>query len=145
MVDREALRQVFSEYFHFPCHTFIPLITPQSFLSIIHGWFNKPTSGHSNSRRVSTPAPQINKEVITIFWVFYHILTMTANSSSCIPYRTISEDFLCFLLYSITLPLLPWSHIHHYHIIYTILLLSGSYCCSCPSEEIRGMDPKPYM
>jgi hypothetical protein len=27
---REALGQVFSEYFGFPCHSFIPLVAPQT-------------------------------------------------------------------------------------------------------------------
>jgi hypothetical protein len=50
VVDRGALGQVFSEYFGFPCHPFIPLITPQSSpSSLIQGWYNMPINGRSNS------------------------------------------------------------------------------------------------
>jgi hypothetical protein len=55
LVDREALGQFSSEYFGFPCHSFIPQIIPQSSPSIIQGWYN----GRSNSGLGSTPAPKI--------------------------------------------------------------------------------------
>jgi hypothetical protein len=60
VVDRAALGQVSSEYFSFPCHSFIPLIAPQSSPSIIQGWYNRPINDRSNSGPGSTPAhPQI--------------------------------------------------------------------------------------
>jgi hypothetical protein len=34
VVDREALEQIFSEYFGFPCHSFIPQIASQSSSSL---------------------------------------------------------------------------------------------------------------
>jgi hypothetical protein len=58
VLDRAALGQVSSEYFGFPCHSFIPPIAPQSTLSIIQGRYNKPVAGCSNSGLGSTPAPQ---------------------------------------------------------------------------------------
>jgi hypothetical protein len=42
VVDKVALGQVFSEYFGFPMPIFIPPISPQSPLSIIWGWYNRP-------------------------------------------------------------------------------------------------------
>jgi hypothetical protein len=55
VVDRTALGQVCSEYFSFPCQSFIPLTAPQSSSSsssppyIIQGWYNRPICGRSNS------------------------------------------------------------------------------------------------
>jgi hypothetical protein len=57
MVDRAALRQVSSEFFGFPCHSFIPLIAPQSSPSIMQGWYNRPIYDRSNSGLGSTPVP----------------------------------------------------------------------------------------
>jgi hypothetical protein len=57
VVDRAALGQVFSEYFNFPCHSFIPLITPQLSPFVIQSWYKWPFSGHSTGRLGSTPAP----------------------------------------------------------------------------------------
>jgi hypothetical protein len=42
VVNKVALRQVFSEYFGFPLPIFIPLTAPQSTSSIIWGWCNRP-------------------------------------------------------------------------------------------------------
>jgi hypothetical protein len=30
LVDRVALEQLFSDYWSFPCHSFVPLVAPQS-------------------------------------------------------------------------------------------------------------------
>jgi hypothetical protein len=51
-----ALGQVFSEYLGFPCHSFIPLIAPQSPPSIIQSWYSRPINDRSNRGLVSTPA-----------------------------------------------------------------------------------------
>jgi hypothetical protein len=37
VLDEVALGQIFSEYFGFSCHSFIPVIAPQSSPSIIQG------------------------------------------------------------------------------------------------------------
>jgi hypothetical protein len=58
VVDRAVLGQVSTEHFGFPCHTFIPLIAPQSSPFIIWGWYNRPINGRSNSGLDSTPAPK---------------------------------------------------------------------------------------
>jgi hypothetical protein len=57
VVDRAALGQVSSEYFGFPCHSFIPPTAPQSSPSTIQGWYNRSINGRSNSGLGSTPAP----------------------------------------------------------------------------------------
>jgi hypothetical protein len=62
VVDRAALRQVFSEYLGFTCYSFIPLIATQSSPSIIQGWYSRPIYDRSNIGLGSTPAPQVNKE-----------------------------------------------------------------------------------
>jgi hypothetical protein len=51
-----ALGQVFSEYFGFSCHSFIPLIASQSSPSIILGRYNRPIYGRSDSGLGSTTA-----------------------------------------------------------------------------------------
>jgi hypothetical protein len=56
VVDRATLRQVSSEYFGFPCHSFIPLTASQSSQSIIQDWYSRPINGCSNSGLGSTPA-----------------------------------------------------------------------------------------
>jgi hypothetical protein len=56
VVDK-ALGQVSSEYFGFPCHSFIPLTAPQSSQPAIQVWYSRPTNGLSNSGLGSTPAP----------------------------------------------------------------------------------------
>jgi hypothetical protein len=61
-MERAALGQVFSEYFGFPCHSFIPLIGPQTLPSIVKGWGNRPILGLNISGFGSTPAPYINKK-----------------------------------------------------------------------------------
>jgi hypothetical protein len=45
----------------FPCHWFIPLISPQSSLSIIQGWYNRPINGCSTTS-TSFYSSQINKK-----------------------------------------------------------------------------------
>jgi hypothetical protein len=57
VMDRAALGQVLSDHFCFLCHSFIPLIAPQSSPSIIHGWYNRPINGCSHSGLCFTPAP----------------------------------------------------------------------------------------
>jgi hypothetical protein len=42
VVDKVALRQVFSEYLGFPMPILIPPISPQSPSPIIRGWYNRP-------------------------------------------------------------------------------------------------------
>jgi hypothetical protein len=64
VVDRAALEKVFSEYFGLSCHSFIPLIAPQSSLSIFHGWYNKPVNGHKVSGFGSVRAKWLNKKKI---------------------------------------------------------------------------------
>jgi hypothetical protein len=49
-----ALEQVFSEYIGFPCHSFVPLVFPQSLLSIVQGWYTGTIKVHSNSGLGST-------------------------------------------------------------------------------------------
>jgi hypothetical protein len=47
VVDRAPVEWVFSEYFGYPCHPFIPLIATKSSSSIIQGWYNRQINGHS--------------------------------------------------------------------------------------------------
>jgi hypothetical protein len=49
VTNRAALQQVFSKYFGFPCHSFIPIFFPYSLPSLIQGWCNTPISGLSIS------------------------------------------------------------------------------------------------
>jgi hypothetical protein len=49
VLERAELRQIFSEYFSFPCQSFIPLTAPQSLRSVIRCWYNRPVNGRSNS------------------------------------------------------------------------------------------------
>jgi hypothetical protein len=42
MVNNGTLAHAFSQYFGFPCHSFIPLIAPQSSTSNIRGWYSRP-------------------------------------------------------------------------------------------------------
>jgi hypothetical protein len=50
VVDEAALGQVSSRYRDFPCHSFIPLIGPQSLSSsIIQGRYSRPINGRSIS------------------------------------------------------------------------------------------------
>jgi hypothetical protein len=48
-MDRAELGQVSSQYFSFPCHSFIPLTAPLSSPSIIQGWYNRSINVRSNS------------------------------------------------------------------------------------------------
>jgi hypothetical protein len=49
VVDRAAEGKVSTEYFGYPCHSFIPLIVPQlSSPSIIRGWNNMPINDLSD-------------------------------------------------------------------------------------------------
>jgi hypothetical protein len=59
VVDRAAVRQVFTEHFVFPCHPFIPLTAPQLSPPIIQIWYNRPINGSSNSGLGSTPDKKI--------------------------------------------------------------------------------------
>jgi hypothetical protein len=52
-----SLGQVSSEYFVFPCHSFIPPIAPQS-QSTIQGWYNRPENGLRTSGRGFAPAKE---------------------------------------------------------------------------------------
>jgi hypothetical protein len=63
------LGQVFSKYFGFVCHLFIPAISPLSSLSVIRGWYSRPITGLSNSGVVSTPAKSErgNKPIVVRF------------------------------------------------------------------------------
>jgi hypothetical protein len=63
MVSRAALGQVSSKYFGFPCHSFNPLIPPQSSAPIIQGWYNRPINDHSNNGFDYIPAKKIKKIV----------------------------------------------------------------------------------
>jgi hypothetical protein len=53
---RMTLAQIFSEYFGFPYHPFIPLIAPQSSPSIIHGWW---TWFHSSPTVITVYHPRL--------------------------------------------------------------------------------------
>jgi hypothetical protein len=63
VVDTEARSQVLSEYFGFSCHSFIPLIAPQSSPSILQGWYNRQIIGRSNNGLHSIPAPYIEEKI----------------------------------------------------------------------------------
>jgi hypothetical protein len=61
VLDRAAPGQLFSEYFGFPCHSFIPLIAPQLTSSLIQGCYSRLINGCSNNGLCSTTALKINK------------------------------------------------------------------------------------
>jgi hypothetical protein len=70
VLDKAALSLVFSEYFGFPCHSFIPLTAPQS-SSIILDWCNRPINSRSDSGLGSTPPPQVNKKIKLKIYVLF--------------------------------------------------------------------------
>jgi hypothetical protein len=59
ILHRAVLRQIFSQYIGILCHSFILQIATQSSAYIIHGLYDRPINGRSNSGLGSTPAPQI--------------------------------------------------------------------------------------
>jgi hypothetical protein len=64
MLGISALRQVFSMYFGFPCHSFTPQSVPKSSSlssSVIQGWYTRPLNGSSNCGLESTPASKIKE------------------------------------------------------------------------------------
>jgi hypothetical protein len=68
-MDKAVLGQVSSEYFRFPCHSFIPLIAPHSSPPIIQGWYNRPINGCS---KVGSVPLQPNKETNKGVQLFKH-------------------------------------------------------------------------
>jgi hypothetical protein len=71
-VDKVALRQVFSEYFGFPCRSFHQLL---SIIIITQGWHNRPINGRSAewTQLDSTPPPHhtnLNLILISVRQVF---------------------------------------------------------------------------
>jgi hypothetical protein len=56
LVVRATLGQVTSEYFGFPCHSFLPLIVLQTSPPNIQGWYNISVNGRSNSGLGSSPS-----------------------------------------------------------------------------------------
>jgi hypothetical protein len=62
VVDTATLRQVSPKYFGFPCHSFIPPVSPQSTPSIIQAWYNRPVNDCRSSGLGSSPVPNINKK-----------------------------------------------------------------------------------
>jgi hypothetical protein len=65
VVDKVALRQIFSEYLGFPCqfsfHNYTILIIIIIILNITRGWYSRPSSGRSTKRIRSHPIPLIKK------------------------------------------------------------------------------------
>jgi hypothetical protein len=84
VVDRGALGQVFSEYFGFPCHSFIPLIAAH--LSSRAG-----TSGQQMLSVIvdlvpvrSSPVAQITKDLTCDMYVGLPVATQHFASVGCI-------------------------------------------------------------
>jgi hypothetical protein len=63
-VDKVALGQVSSEYFGFPCHTFIPLIANDHLSS--RGSYDRPISGLINSGLGYPPTRYMNKRTSNV-------------------------------------------------------------------------------
>jgi hypothetical protein len=56
------MEQIFSGYFGFPCHSFNPLIAPQSSPPTIKAWYNRPINASVLMDLVLLHPPQINKK-----------------------------------------------------------------------------------
>jgi hypothetical protein len=59
VVDRAALGKAFSEYFVYPCHSFILLTALQSSPSIIQDQYSRPINGVSDSGLADKQIKQI--------------------------------------------------------------------------------------
>jgi hypothetical protein len=66
-VDRVPLGPVLSEYLGFSCHSFSPLIAPQSSPSIFQGWGNMRLKAVVIEDLVPLPSTYINKKYFLYF------------------------------------------------------------------------------
>jgi hypothetical protein len=106
VVNRAALcRQICSEYFGFPCHSFILLIAVQLSPSIIQGRYTGSVFGRSNSR-LGANSPQLINKNRMCWWremtscgtshFLLHLLRFSAwQPSSCSEYVPVGDIMVC--------------------------------------------------
>jgi hypothetical protein len=104
---------VFSEYFGFPCHSFIPLIVPKSSSSIVQGCYIREIIGRSSSELgptlVKTFALDIREISDAIQTLDYWTTDITPAERGLVTFQTLYYKLVNFRGrdYSVSAPLIP--------------------------------------